>query len=216
MLEAILRGHFRRDALGHVNPGRLQRGYFIGVICNQPDRRHAHVPQDPCRQLEFPAIRLEAQLQIRFHGIQPLILQFVGAQLRHQPNAAPLLLLVDQNARTRICDLLQRQLQLQPTVAAQRMKHIAGHALRMNPHQRRRSMNVAHHQRHSFFLLSRLSAPRRILGSINSLKAQNAKIPRPRWEIRIRDLAHRSNWHASIIEVVRERVCHQRRARHPL
>jgi len=39
---------------------------------------------------------------------------------------------------------------LLPAVATQRMKNIAGKALRVNPHQWRSGMNIPHHKRHSF------------------------------------------------------------------
>jgi hypothetical protein len=41
----------------------------------------------------------------------------------------------------------ERQLQLQTAIAAQRAEDVSGEALRVNAHQRRRGVNVAHHQR---------------------------------------------------------------------
>src|ERR1700736_5034557 len=79
------------------------------------------------------------------------MLKFVGLQLCHQPDSAPFLLLVDQNAGTRSGNHRKCKLELLATVAAQGMKHIAREALGMNANQRRSRMDIAHDQGDGFF-----------------------------------------------------------------
>ena len=79
------------------------------------------------------------------------MLKFVGLQLCHQPNSAPFLLLIDQNAGTRSGNHRKCKLELLATVAAQGMKHIAREALGMNTNQRRSRMDIAHDEGDRFF-----------------------------------------------------------------
>src|SRR5580658_2589651 len=112
-----------------------------------------------------------------------MILQLVRPQLSHQTDAPALLLFIEQDSRSSLADLAQRQLQLQPAIAAQRAENIACKALRMNAHQRRRSVNIPHHQRHQTLdapaMLGRFLATRSRLRQI-PLKTKNAKMPPPR------------------------------------
>jgi len=202
LLEAILRRHFSRYPLGHAHAGRFQRRHLLGIVRDQPHRLHAHRAQDTRGQLKSPAVRVKPKLKIGLNRVQSLILQFVGAQLRHQPDAAPLLLLVDQNACARLDDLVQRQLQLQTAIAPQRVEHIARQALRMNAHQRGRRVDIAHHQGHSLFALRRRpTAVARCFRILRALKAENAEVSPPRGKIRVRNLAHRGDGHSFIIEM---------------
>ena len=201
LLEGVLRRNLRRHAFGHADSCGLQRRYFVGIIRDQAHRIDAHLPQNLRRQLKFPAVRLEAQPQIRFHRVQSLILQFVSAQLGHQADAASLLLLVNQDARTGLGNLAQRQLQLQTAIAAQRMEHVARQALRMDAHQRRRRMNVAHHQRNRFlFLRCGVASVARRLRRVHALEAEDTEMSPARGKIRVRNFAHRSDRHNPIIE----------------
>jgi hypothetical protein len=69
---------------------------FSFLVCRQkanaPD---AEVTQDCGRQAAIPAIGLEAEDMIGLDGVDADILQLVGLQLRHQANAAALLMFVD-------------------------------------------------------------------------------------------------------------------------
>lgn len=96
-------------------------------------------------------VRLEAQLFIGLYRIAALVLQLVRLQLRHQANASAFLLFIKQHARARLGNHLQGHLQLLAAVTAQRAENIAGKALRMDTHQRRRRVNVTHHQGNGFF-----------------------------------------------------------------
>ncbi len=104
-------------------------------------------------------VRLESELLIRFHRIRAPVLQFIGAQLIHQADAAPFLQFVDQQPPALFRDRLQRQLQLGAAIAAQAVEHIAGQALRMDAHQWRRAFpHLAHFQHDSLFAASAVVA----------------------------------------------------------
>ena len=146
--------HLTRHSLHNFNSCLLQRRHFIWIIRKQPHSPNPKRFQYLRRQCKFAMVRLKSQSLVGLDRIQPGILQFISLQLRHQPNAAPFLLFINQNARAFTGDQRQRQLQLLPAIAPQRSKNVSGQALRMNPHQWRRGMNVTHHQRHRLFRLS--------------------------------------------------------------
>ena len=80
-------------------------------------------------------VRFESKSFVGFYGIQPLVLQFVSLQLRHQADASAFLLFIDQDARALFCNHGQRHFQLFAAVAAQRAEDIAGEALRVDAEQ---------------------------------------------------------------------------------
>ncbi len=93
-----------------------------------------------------------AEAQIRFDGIEPLILELICAQLFHESDAAPLLLLVDKYSRAFLSDGAQGHLKLVVTIAAKRMKGLARCALRMNANQWRITVEVSQDERKGGFL----------------------------------------------------------------
>src|SRR5579859_4973696 len=97
-------------------------------------------------------IGLEPQLLIGLYRVQPLVLKFVGLELGHQSYPTTLLQFIKKHACPGLRDHRERHLQLLATVAAQRAENVAGQALRVNPHQRRRCTNVAEDERDRFFL----------------------------------------------------------------
>ena len=131
---------------------------FSGLLVMRRTEGHVEQFQNLGGQFEFAAIGLEAQPEIGFDRIQSLILQFVGAQLGHQPYAAALLLLVEQNAGAGLGDGPQGQFQLQTAVAAQGAEDIPGKALGMNTNHGRPAVDIAQHQRDRAFDLLRLTA----------------------------------------------------------
>ena len=97
-----------------------------------------------------------AQPEICFNRVESMILKLVCAQLFHQPDAAPFLLLVNQHASSFFGDGAQRQLKLIVTIAAQGVKDFACDALRMNANQGREAVNVAENKASA---VSRSSSP---------------------------------------------------------
>ena len=104
-----------------------------------------------------------------------MVLQFVGAQLVQQTDAAALLVLVDDEPPAFLGDLFQGQLELCAAVAAQAVENVAGEALGMDAHQgRRRALQIAHLQHHRFFDAIVVAA----------FKAVDAEVAKPGWKIR--------------------------------
>ena len=72
---------------------------------------------------------------------------------------------------------MERQLELLPTVTAERVENISRQTLRMNAHQRRMRVNVTHHESNSSFGTACLRI------SCASLEAKNTKMPEFRGKI---------------------------------
>ena len=169
-------------------------------------------------QFVFAVVGCEAKFNVGLHGVAPLILQFVGLELGHQADAAPLLLLVEQDARTVGGYLAQGEFQLQAAVATERAKNIPGQALRVNPDQRRRRVDIAHNQGDEALGLWRVlicaGGCMLVAGlgrGLRSLKAKNAEGSPAGREIRLGDFLHAFNSHGFILLGVR---CGCRAIRH--
>ena len=119
-------------------PARSTASTFSGLFESSRTLARPKESQNLPGQLVVAQIRLETQPLVGFHGIGALILQFVGAQLVKQADSAAFLMLVDQQPAAFVGDPLERQFKLRAAIAAQAMEDIAGQALRMDPHQRRR------------------------------------------------------------------------------
>src|SRR5215470_1749703 len=132
-------------------------------------------------------ICLESQALVGFNCVQADVLQLVSLQLGHQTNAAPFLLLVNQNASALLADHRQSHLELLAAVAAQRSEDVASKTLRVNTHQRRRRLDVAHHQRHGAFYF--------LVAAERALKAQNAEFAPTGREVSGSDLSNRLKAH---------------------
>ena len=96
-------------------------------------------------------VAVEPELLVGFDGVRALVLQFVGAQFVEQPDAAAFLEFVDQQSPPFLRDAGKSDFELRPAIAAQAVEHIPRQALRMDPHQRRRSVcEVTHFEHHGF------------------------------------------------------------------
>ena len=74
------------------------------------------------------------------------ILQRIGLQLSHQPDAAALLMFVDQQPASFLSNRPHGHFELVAAVAAQRAKHFAGQAPRMDSNQRNALCHVAQNE----------------------------------------------------------------------
>src|SRR5229473_7161537 len=104
--------------------------------------------QDSYGQTEITAVGVKTQSFVRFDGIETLVLQGVGSQFCHQPDATTLLILVDHQTRSLVSNGRHCEFQLASAITAQRSQHFAGEALRMNAQQRYSVLQIAkrHHQ----------------------------------------------------------------------
>jgi hypothetical protein len=125
-------------------------------------------------------------------------LEWIRLELGHQPNASAFLQFVEQNARAGLGNHGECHLQLLAAIATDRSKDITGETLRVYAHQRRRCMDVPHHQGDSFF--SAAVADGRIMTEL-AFKTHNAEEPPARGEIGFGQLVQNElGTHKSIID----------------
>src|ERR1035437_3769706 len=135
-----------RHAFHDFDSGIFHGRHFLGIVRDQADLLHPKLPQDLRRQFVLAIIVVIAEFDIGLDGVETVVLQLVGLQLGHQAYAAPFLLLVNEDTGAGFGNHGKRPLKLLTAIAAHGMKHVAGQTLRVNAHQRRRGMDVAHPQ----------------------------------------------------------------------
>src|SRR5208282_267462 len=132
----------RRDLDRHarnVYPVTAQAFYLVRIVGQQLDLADAEIAQDLRADSIVAQVLVEAEMQVRFDGVHPLVLQRVGANLVPEPDSAAFLMEINHHAAVCRHDSLERLLQLLTAVASRRRKHVARETLRMEPHQRRAS-----------------------------------------------------------------------------
>src|SRR5439155_8576009 len=133
---------------------------------------HAKLVEDRSGQREVPAVRLVAQCKIGIDGVEAGVLQGVGLELRHEADAATLLVFVNDDAAPFRGDRSNCNFQLVATVATQRPEHFSGEALRMDAHERSALGQIAENQCERGFY------PSRPVGNF-ALEPQGLKITPP-------------------------------------
>src|SRR4051812_17532243 len=93
----------------------------------------------------------EPERQIGADGIEADVLQLVGAQLGHEADAAAFAIVVDDQPAVFGGDEVHREGQLLRAIAAQRPEYLAGHALRLQAHERRAAAELALNERQRAF-----------------------------------------------------------------
>ena len=162
---------FARNTFDNVNTGSLKGFHLVGIVGEQPHARHAERFQYLTGKQEVAMIGLEAEAFVGFHGVKTGVLQFVGLQFCHQTNAAPFLLLIDQDTGAFIRDHGQGEFKLLAAIAAQRVENVTGKALRVDSNERWPRFHIAHHQCDSLFDPA-IAVRRRV-----SAKSVNTEIP---------------------------------------
>ena len=133
-------------------PRRRQRGDLVRVGGEQPDPSDAQQSARMSAAASYdrasagkPSSRLASTVS------RPAVLKCVRPQLGQQPDAASLVpAQIDHDPAAGVADLAERRLQLLAAVAASRTERVPGQALRVHPHQRRRSAaraDLSQHQR---------------------------------------------------------------------
>ena len=75
---------------------------FFRIVCDQVDGSDSKFLEHQRRNRVIPFIRLVSKLHVGFNGIEAFILQIVGAKLVREPNAAPLLTEIKDDAPTSV------------------------------------------------------------------------------------------------------------------
>src|SRR5690606_42077523 len=107
------------------------------VVRSQAQLAGAAVAQDLAARAVVAVIHLEAEGLVGLDRVHPPLLQLVGAKLVQQPDAAPLLLHVEDHAPALPLYLLHGHGQLIAAVAPHRTEYVARHALRVHADEHR-------------------------------------------------------------------------------
>lgn len=172
---------FAGDAFSYFDAGGFQGGHFLGVVGKESDSFQAQRLQDFSGELELAVVSFEAELLVGLDGIETFVLQFVGLKFSHQPDTATFLQFVNQDAGSGLGDEGERHLQLLSAIAAHGSKYIAGKALGVDAHQRRRRVDVPNDQGDSLFDAA--------VTAEQALEAHDAKVSPARGKIGLGQLA---------------------------
>src|SRR5918995_3569310 len=149
----VVRVWRERYPLGDLDPVVLEVAHLLGVVGQQPDLTDPEVPEDLGRRAVVPGVGRQSEIQVGVHGVAPALLELVGLQLGHQPDAAALVpAQVDDDATALSHDPVHRLVELRTTVAAAAAEDVAGQALRVHPGEDRLAVGegrrVAVHEGH--------------------------------------------------------------------
>src|SRR3984893_17149406 len=131
-----VRPHRKRHPFDDVQPVPVEADALGRVVGEQPHRAHSQVVQDLRAQSVVASVGGQAQLEVRVDGVGAGILELVGLQLVHQPDAAALVAAhVEHHAAAFPGHHRQRRVQLRAAVAAARAEHVAGEAFGVHADQ---------------------------------------------------------------------------------
>ena len=157
-----------------MQPVAVQPHPLGRVVGQQPHRADPQVDQDLGADSVISGIGGQPELEVGVHGVFAGVLQLVGLQFVHQPDAAALVAAhVQHHAAPLPSDHRQRGIELGSAVATTGAEHVTGQALGVHAHQHVVTLtvgaaDVATYQRHVFDLF------------IDAGVADRAKLPVPR------------------------------------
>ena len=119
-----------RDLVDHfqVEPAVDEGVGFLRVVGEQPDFAQAEVFQQLDADAVVARIGFVTEREVRFDGVEALVLQRVGFDLFGDADAPPLLRQVNEHASAFALDHIERHVQLVAAIAAERFEQIAGKA----------------------------------------------------------------------------------------
>ena len=141
------RNHQRR-LVGHLQPVAAEAVVLLRIVREHDDAPRSQIREDLRPDAVVARIDGKAQTNVGLDGVEPVVLQRIGAELVHQTDAPALLSQVHQHAASFGGDDRHRFLQLRLAVAALGAEDIAGETLAVHAHQHR--LAVVHpppHQR---------------------------------------------------------------------
>jgi len=119
------------DLINNLKSISIESHDFLGVVGEQADFADPKVMENLCAYTIVAKIRSKAQLFVCLHGIETLLLEFVGVDFCGKPYPSPLLAKVKQDAPL-LSDMSQSGMKLAATVTAARSKNIASETLRVH------------------------------------------------------------------------------------
>ena len=203
--EVALEGGFGGDGGGDTlddgDACGFERGDLLGIVGDEADAVDAELAKDGGGEFELAVVGAEAEAFVGFDGVETLVLQFVGAELGHEADAAALLLFVEQDAGALTGDEAEREVELVMAVAAEGVEDVSGEALGVDADQRRGfGVEVAHGERDGVFDLAAVGVGVEVARLGEAFKAEDAEVSPAGGEVGIGDLANGNERHNNIID----------------
>ena len=128
--------------------------HLIGVVGEQPHGLYAQLAQNLGANIVFAQVAGESEGEVGLEGVHAVVLQLVGAQLVHQPDAPPFLAHVQYHPAPLGFYLGHSRGQLLAAIAAQAAEGVAGQTFGMYAHQHVGAItDVPFHQGHMVFAI---------------------------------------------------------------
>ncbi len=113
------RRRFDRHLLHDFKPVAAEADDLARVVGHEADLPHAEVVDDLGTDAVIAQIHREAEFEVRFDGVETLLLELVGQDFAVQADAAPFVAAhVDDDAFAGFFDMLHRGVQLATAIAA--------------------------------------------------------------------------------------------------
>ena len=137
----------QRQAFGDADAALAQGFQFFGVVGQQADAADVEIVVDVFGDGEIARIHGQVEGEIGFYGIHALVLQGVGADFVDEPDAAPFLAQIDENAAPFLADGVQGCFKLGAAVAFLREECVSGKAFGVDAGENGRAVcNIAHNK----------------------------------------------------------------------
>src|SRR5207302_11325871 len=101
-----------RNLLDHVDAVTLETDYILRIVGQKTELPNAEIEKDLRAESVIAQIARVTDPGICLHGVESYLLQFVGVNFRHQPDAAPFLSHINEHAVSLLLDLSQRRVSL--------------------------------------------------------------------------------------------------------
>src|SRR3954451_18027917 len=100
---------FARNPCNNVDSAFDQGAQLLGIIRKKPNPADPKVIQYGYWQTEVARVGFKAECLIRGNRVQAFILEGISPKLRHESDAAPFLMLVDQDTASFLGNTAHRQ-----------------------------------------------------------------------------------------------------------
>ena len=127
--------HHQGNALHDLEPFGLQAPNLVGVVGHETNPGNPQPEKRQRAEAVGAQVRLETQPGVGLHRVGSLILVLICVKLVDEADSPAFLKLIEEDAATGLGDLLKSLFQLLPAIATERVEDVAGHALRVDPHQ---------------------------------------------------------------------------------
>src|SRR5271170_601811 len=108
---------------------------FSGIVAEKSHRNNSEFPQDLYADPVISLIRFESKPLVGLHGVEPLVLKGIRANLVRQTDSAAFLVQVKQHTSSFPSDATQCPVKLAAAVTSHGMKDVSSKTLRMHPNE---------------------------------------------------------------------------------